>query len=140
MSDGQQFWYSVEVEGAPAPARFGYVQQDGTTVVSVYALELKDGRWQEVRDPSNLPTQLEVTNFRAGGCQLVIVSGIPILETDQLTLVFKTTVDFAQPLPLDKLSLKDSSYEVTLGPPPPETTTYAVLKVTPTTPPKPPTT
>src|SRR3954462_14339672 len=117
MSEGQQFWYSVEVEGAPAPTQFGYVQQDGTTVASVYGLEFKDGQWQEVRDPHNFPTQLEVTNFRAGGCQLAIVSGIPILETDQWNLVFETTVDFTQPLPLDKLALKNSSYERTLGPP-----------------------
>lgn len=128
----QPYWYSIQYDGEST--KFGYIDQQGTTVATLGGnLVFEDGKWQEASLPYFTRTEITVTDFGETGCQIAIFSFMGLQESDQANLVFKTKVDFTKPLPLDQLSLADSSYAVILGPPPTETTTYAVREVTPTT-------
>jgi hypothetical protein len=131
-SQQQPYWYSVQYDGGST--HFGYIDQQGTTVVSLGGtLVSDDGRWF---DPTGLETSLSATPFGEAGSTLVLDMTLPDgnLSPDyKLSLAFKTAVDFTQPLSLDQLSLPDSTYQVIEGLPPYMGTTAAVQEVTPTT-------
>jgi len=127
----QPFWYSVQCDGATA--RFGYVDQQGTPIASWAGFEFVNGRWEEMYPGDST---MKVAPFGEAGCKITMTfsSALVYVGYQELNLVFDTVVDFTKPLPLDQLSIKDSSYsEVVEAAVPPETSTYAVQSLTPTT-------
>jgi hypothetical protein len=119
MSVGQQYWYAVEVGGAPEPAQFGYTAEG---II-----------------PNDLLSDFSVTPFGEGGSMLKIDYAVPVGINGaswSVSLAFRTVVVFSRPLPLDQFSAPDSSYEFdppAISPDPP--TTLPVRAVTPLPPP-----
>jgi hypothetical protein len=132
-NEQQPYWYSAQYQGGAV--NFGYIEYQGTLVASLGGrLVFTDGSWS---DPVFYPaeTTVQFSAWGTDGSRLTITSFIPILETNQLILAFSTAVDLHTPLPLDSLLPGDSSYREILGPPPPETTEYNFLGLSPTEPP-----
>ena len=135
----QQFWYSVQSDGAPYPVQFGF-ENNGVVI-------------PQSQEP--WPVRLESFNVAPSGeagSKLVlnfsVISGVfqggVDVDTWVVSLAFKAAVDFTKPLPLDQFSAADSSYvystpDESSGDPFPTrelTTTYAVQGVTSIPPPQ----
>ncbi|HYW72192.1 MAG TPA: hypothetical protein VE961_14245 [Pyrinomonadaceae bacterium] len=125
MSDGQQYWYSVETSGQN---QFGYIDWQGKPSAGIASLRFINGQWV---DPS-IDTSIHVAPFSEGGSRLVVEWALPTSASPDnlLSLAFKATIDLARPLPLDQFSAEDSYYQVTpaFGLPP---ETSAVQSITP---------
>jgi hypothetical protein len=127
------FYYDVEVEGGPNPS-LAYILQDGKLVASLFGLVFEDGAWAEI--PAFL-TEVSQEPFGAGGTRLHFdgnLLGLPSGYELDLYLAFEAPVDFAQPLPIDRLSLDHCLLSLTTNF---TTSSTAVLSVTrnPTPPP-----
>jgi hypothetical protein len=97
MSDEQQqYWYNVSPNGGD----FGYNDQG---II-----------------PNELLDNVSLTQFGEARSLLIMNYSIPIGIQGgawQITLAFKTAIDFTKPLPLDQFSAADSSIENMPAPP-----------------------
>lgn len=135
ISDNEQqpFWYFVQCDGESQS--FGYIEQGGTIVCSTIALVLNEnGQWEEpyVGPERFTESPPVVTKVGENGSQVVIVTNFMADGNYLLKLVFETEVDFTQPLPIDKFSIKDSLLSIYIAG---NIQNFAVQSIKPTTPP-----
>ena len=101
MNDEQEFWYSIQVGGdlqdSPINPKDWPVGYNSSGVIKIP----RPPDWSMYNE----------TPFGESGTRLRIFgSGSPYSPT--VSLAFETAIDYTQPLPLDRFSAADSSWEL----------------------------
>jgi hypothetical protein len=102
------YYYAIELQD-PSKVVGGnsltYVMQDGQLVASVLGIVLENGKWVESEPFS---TNVSQEAFGEGGTRIAFETWVEGPQMDPETtvyLAFEVPVNFAEPLPLDRLSL-----------------------------------
>jgi len=99
--------YNVQAQGFEPNQPLLYILQDGKLTASLFVLVLENGVWTE---PSSgvFDTSVSQEPFGAGGTRIHFDGNLEGPQSGyelDLYLAFEVPVDFAEPLPLDRLSL-----------------------------------